>query len=78
MQKGGDLAQIYGRLIEALTKLECHLKFARHERLGYLTFCPSNLGTTIRASVHIALPKLASKYEEFERIAGTYNLQVSL
>ena len=25
-----------------------------------LTFCPTNLGTTIRASVHVKLPKLAA------------------
>ena len=28
--------------------------------LGMLTFCPTNLGTTIRASVHVKLPKLAA------------------
>ncbi|OXU26042.1 hypothetical protein TSAR_000450 [Trichomalopsis sarcophagae] len=77
MQKGGDLSAVYARLIEALGKLERQqLRFARHERLGYLTFCPTNLGTTIRASVHVRLPKLAADPQELKRVAGIYNLQV--
>jgi len=41
-----------------------------------LTFCPTNLGTTIRASVHIALPKLAANYAKLEEVAAKYSLQV--
>lgn len=46
------------------------------DRLGYLTFCPTNLGTAIRASVHIKLPKISKNIEEFNKIAAKYNLQV--
>lgn len=41
-----------------------------------LTFCPTNLGTTIRASVHIKVPKLASNYARLEEVAAKYSLQV--
>ena len=41
-----------------------------------MTFCPTNLGTTIRASVHIKLPKLAADRKKLEEVAGRYNLQV--
>ena len=34
------------------------LNFAFHERLGYLTQCPTNLGTGMRASVMLHLPAL--------------------
>jgi creatine kinase len=34
------------------------------------------LGTTIRASVHIKVPKLAANYAKLEELAGKYNLQV--
>ena len=34
------------------------LSFAFHERLGYLTQCPTNLGTGMRASVMLHLPAL--------------------
>lgn len=76
MQKGGDLGMIYGRMVEGVKQLEKKLKFSRNSRLGYLTFCPTNLGTTIRASVHIKLPKLSADKEKMENVAKSYNLQV--
>lgn len=76
MQKGGDLNQVYKRLVEAIHAIEAKAPFSRHDRLGWLTFCPTNLGTTIRASVHIALPKLAKDRKVLEDIAAKFNLQV--
>ncbi|XP_018495117.2 glutamate receptor 3 [Galendromus occidentalis] len=76
MQKGGDLKQVFGRLTAAVKAIEAKLPFSRDDRLGYLTFCPTNLGTTIRASVHIALPKLAADRAKLEEIASKYSLQV--
>lgn len=76
MQKGGDLKEVYGRLVKAVKEIEKKLPFARDDRFGYLTFCPTNLGTTIRASVHIKLPKLAANKQKLEKIAAKYNLQV--
>jgi arginine kinase len=76
MQKGADLGQIFGRLVTAIKTIEEKIPFSRDERLGYLTFCPTNLGTTIRASVHIKLPKLAADKATLEKVAGKYNLQV--
>lgn len=76
MQKGGDLKQVFGRLVTAVKAIEAKLPFSRDDRLGYLTFCPTNLGTTIRASVHIALPKLAADRAKLEDIASKYSLQV--
>lgn len=52
------------------------MPFSRDDRCGYLTFCPTNLGTTIRASVHIALPKLAADKAKLDSIAAKFNLQV--
>lgn len=76
MQKGGDLKAVYQRLINAVNSIESKLPFSRDDRLGFLTFCPTNLGTTIRASVHIALPKLAKDKKVLEDIAAKFNLQV--
>lgn len=77
MQEGGDIGQVYTRLVQGVTEIEKHMKFSRNERFGYLTFCPTNLGTTIRASVHIALPKLAADKSKLDATAAKYNLQVS-
>ena len=76
MQKGADLKQIFGRLVTAVREIEQKIPFSRDDRLGYLTFCPTNLGTTIRASVHIKLPKLAADRAALEKVAAKYNLQV--
>ena len=40
--------------------MESKVKFVSSPTLGYLTYCPSNLGTTLRASVHLKLPHLSS------------------
>ncbi|KAH8364710.1 hypothetical protein KR084_010285, partial [Drosophila pseudotakahashii] len=76
MQQGGDLGQIYKRLVTAVNEIEKRVPFSHDDRLGFLTFCPTNLGTTIRASVHIKVPKLASNKAKLEEVAAKYNLQV--
>ena len=43
--------------------LGASLRFAYDEKLGYLTACPSNLGTGMRASVMMFLPGLARSGE---------------
>ncbi|XP_030560737.1 arginine kinase isoform X1 [Drosophila novamexicana] len=76
MQQGGDLGEIYRRLVTAVNEIEKRVPFSHDDRLGFLTFCPTNLGTTIRASVHIKVPKLASNKAKLEEVAAKYNLQV--
>jgi len=47
------------RLIERLdSSLETNLRFAYNARWGYLTACPTNVGTGMRASVMLHLPAL--------------------
>jgi protein-arginine kinase len=58
--------------------IEKRIPFSHDDRLGFLTFCPTNLGTTVRASVHIKVPKLAADKAKLEEVAGKYNLQVSV
>merc|ERR1712080_306347 len=45
-----------------------------HPRLGYLCACPSNIGTGLRASVHLQLHKL-SKLDNFDTIVTGLELQ---
>lgn len=63
-------------VLQAVNQIEAKIPFSRDDRLGFLTFCPTNLGTTIRASVHIGLPKLAKDRTKLEAIAAKFNLQV--
>lgn len=76
MQMGGDLGQVYRRLVNGVSEIEKRLPFSHNDRLGFLTFCPTNLGTTVRASVHIKVPKLAANKAKLDEIAGKFNLQV--
>ena len=52
------------------------MKFAHDSHLGYITSCPTNLGTALRGSVHIKLPKLSQKKEQFQAIADNYYVQI--
>jgi creatine kinase/arginine kinase len=52
------------------------VKFAHDSHLGYITSCPTNLGTALRGSVHIKLPKLSQKKEQFQAIADKYYVQI--
>lgn len=76
MQKGGNLGAVYTRFVTAVTELEKKLKFMRNDRFGYLTFCSTNLGTTIRASVHMRLSKLSRDMKKLNDLADKYNLQI--
>jgi creatine kinase/arginine kinase len=76
MQKGADLHAVFDRLSRACAHIEKQAKFAHDNHLGYITSCPTNLGTALRASVHIRLPKLSQKWDEFQAIADKYNVQI--
>ena len=56
--KGFDLYKAYERISGIDDALGSSLDFAYDEKLGYLTACPSNLGTGMRASVMMFLPAL--------------------
>lgn len=76
MQQGAGIFQVFKRLVDAARHIETICKFSFDEHLGYITSCPTNLGTALRASVHIKLPKLMKNKEKFEQIANQYNVQI--
>ena len=76
MQKGSNLYEVFERLSRASEGFEKVAKFAHDDHLGYITSCPTNLGTGLRASVHIRLPKLAKDRKKFEEIADKYYVQI--
>lgn len=58
MENGSDIKNVFERLSRACSHIEKTIKFSFDDHLGYITSCPTNLGTALRASVHIRLPKL--------------------
>jgi creatine kinase len=79
MQKGGNMKDVFTRFCDGLTKFETAMKQDKHEfmwneHLGFVLTCPSNLGTGLRAGVHMKIP-LLSKHEKFPSILKTLCLQ---
>ncbi len=58
MHSGFDLAAAWDRINEIDDQLEERTAYAFHSRLGYLTACPTNVGTGMRVSVMLHLPAL--------------------
>jgi len=76
MQNGGDIKEVFTRLTTAIKSLEEKIEFSYNNHLGYITSCPTNLGTAMRASVHIKLPNVSLDMKAFEAIADKYYLQI--
>lgn len=78
MQKGPDILAVFTRLSIAASEIEKVAKFAHDTHLGYITSCPTNCGTALRASVHIKLPNLGKKENkaQFDAIAAKYYVQI--
>ncbi len=56
---GLRLPEVYSRLLTIQEQVEQHLDMAYSEDLGFLTACPTNVGTGLRLSVMLHLPALA-------------------
>ena len=62
MQKGGDVKGVFERLARGIkavgdsVKKESGKDFCLDSKYGYIHSCPTNLGTGMRASVHVDLP----------------------
>ena len=74
MQKGSNIREVFERLAAAADACEKICKFQHDDHLGYISTCPTNLGTGMRASVHIKLPKLMHDKEKMEFIANKYHV----
>lgn len=76
LKQGGDMAAAFRLLAEGVAALGARLDFLTHPRLGYLTSCPTNLGTAMRASVHMSLTGLAANEGTLHETARALGLQV--
>jgi len=66
MNKGSDVQAVWDLFYSGVQAVHEGLKKLGHEfvfdeNLGYLSSCPTNVGTGMRASVHVDLPKFATK-----------------
>jgi len=79
MEKGGNIKAVFDRFCRGLKQVEDNIRargweFMWNEHLGYVLTCPSNLGTGLRAGVHIKIP-LLSKDKRFSALLDEMKLQ---
>ncbi len=85
MEMGGDVRGVFERLSAGAKLIEDGVKaitgasevFMMHPKFGAVTCCPSNIGTGMRGSVHIMVPKLikAIGFDEIDRLCRERNCQ---
>ncbi len=80
MKKSFLLNEVFDRLKAMLDVVEAieGIAFATSDNYGYVTSCPSNLGTGMRASVHVKIPNLTADGTDAKakEIAGPLGLSV--
>nr|CAG30842.1 arginine kinase [Suberites domuncula] len=83
MEQGGDVRSVFSRLSRGIEAIEKGLKKCRthgrlHDPYSWCHhLCPSNLGTAMRGSVHIRVPKLIANwgFEKLDSLARSKNCQ---
>src|SRR5256885_3429553 len=78
LRSGLQLKEAWNEADRLDDELQEHLEFAFSQRFGFLTACPTNLGTGLRVSVMLHLPalKLTSDIEKIFRAAKDMHLAV--
>ncbi len=76
LEKSSNLTDVFNRMSKIITALNVVLDFVHNQAYGFLTSCPTNIGTTMRAGVHIRLEKLEQNIELLNTIANQHNLQI--
>jgi protein arginine kinase len=78
LRSGLQLEEAWQQINSVDDSLEATLDFAFSPRFGYLTACPTNVGTGLRVSVMLHLPalKLAGEIEKVFRMAKELRLAV--
>lgn len=72
IRAGLQLEEVYAMINRTDSELEETLDFAFHDDLGYLTACPTNVGTGMRASAMMHLPGLVMS-EQVNKIINSVN-----
>lgn len=75
---GLDLQNTLNLAIEIEQKLDELLKFSANEKYGYLTACPTNVGTALRASVMVHLPalKMTGNLSKLLHIVNSFGMTI--
>ena len=78
LRSGLQLEPLWDEISDIDSQIEQHVNFAFDKKLGYLTACPTNVGTGLRVSVMLHLPalKMTGEIEKVLRAAKDLRLAV--
>ena len=78
MKPGFNLDEALSDAIRVDEKISSKINYAYNDKYGFLTACPTNLGTGLRASVMLHLPalRLTGKIEKVLEVVNKVNLNV--
>lgn len=76
LKQGGDVTEVFRLLADGVKSLSEQLNFSFSEAIGNLASCPTNLGTAMRASVHMKFDTLAADEKVLKQQAEALGLQV--
>ena len=75
---GQELENLLNLAIELDEKIDGLVKYAVNKKYGYLTSCPTNVGTGLRASVMVHLPALSKTKNTIRILDATKNFGVNI
>ena len=78
LRPGLQLEAAWRAICDIESRLDTVLPFAFDDRLGYLTACPTNLGTGLRASVMLHLPTLVVGETAQQAINGAHRMGLTV
>lgn len=79
LNAGFDLDRAFSDMLQIDRALEASLEYAFSQEYGYLTSCPTNVGTGLRVSVMLHLPTLVTAQRELKKVfnvASRLNLAI--
>jgi hypothetical protein len=78
MKTGTRLNHVFERLRDVVALIQSlpGMTFVRDPQFGYVTSCPSNLGSAMRASVHVRLPRLMNSGVDVKEMCAHFGLTV--
>jgi protein arginine kinase len=78
IESGLSIQKAYERLDRIDNEVDQHVCFAFSERFGYLTACPTNVGTGLRVSAMVHLPGLVHNKDIGHILDGLRNVRLTV
>jgi len=78
LRSGLDLEEAIREIMRVDDLLEGRLDYAYHSRYGYLTACPTNVGTGLRVSVMLHLPALKMTGEIEKAFRAAHDMRLAI